>query len=147
MTLQTALQRLYNGSTNDSTNDSTSGSTNGSTAALQLLHQRLYDGSITALQSPIRTALQRLRGSRARSSPKALSGNCHVHTTRTHYAYTTTAYTTLTTTTTLWISPLTAYFVPAAIALSLFLNIPLILTASALPHVYCQYRQKEKKQA
>ena len=40
------------------------------------------------------------------------------------------------TTTALWISPLIGYFVPAAIALGLFLNIPLILTASALLHMF-----------
>ena len=69
---------------------------------------------------------------------------------RTNYAYTTTTYTTTayTTTTytttayatlittTLWISPLTAYFVPVVVALGLFLNTPLILTVSTLLYVF-----------
>jgi hypothetical protein len=55
---------------------------------------------------------------------------------RTTTAYTATASITLITTTTLWISPLTAYFVPVIIALGLFLNTPLILTASALLYMF-----------
>ena len=57
----------------------------------------------------------------------------HAYTTT---AYTTTAYTTHITTTALWISPLTGYFVPVAIALGLFLNIPLILMASTLLYMF-----------
>ena len=40
------------------------------------------------------------------------------------------------TTTALWISPLTGYSVPVAIVLGLFPNIRLILTASAILHVF-----------
>ena len=68
--LLTALQRLCivstngptNGPTNGSTNSSTNNSTNGSTIAYTM-----------PIQSSVQTALQRLRGSRARSSVQKLS--------------------------------------------------------------------------